>query len=822
MRLSSKKIAAVIILAGVLLLALAGSALAAPPWSDASDAYWAGYNTSDLQVTSAKVATVADGYPDGTFKPANPVTRGQFAKMAVSGLDLATSDPATATFTDVAKGSTFFVYVEGAYVEGLIAGYASGSTLQFRPSNNISRQQTNSILARYLSQAEFESTGVIHGTGTLTYSAGTAAASLQLWYQAQGSFYLNGFLDAASVAPDHRATTAYLVFHGIVQGSNGRLNPLSTLTRAQAAVMVLRVAGEAAKITTPPPAPTALAVTPASPGKDSTPQVTGSTIPGGIVHVYDTFNGQTKDLFEGVSDALSPHADMTGSFVANITTSLVDGSHSFTAKVKNAAGLVSAASAAVPYVLDTVLPTGSITAPAVPAGEDDAAVNLAKPVFTVSATDDRSGVKNVVFQVAVDQTTLTWQTVSTDATPETGTTTYAAVWPATGDLGNGLDDGQYKFRAIISDNAGNEKTLEPVDVTVDTKAPTVEITAPVASGIYYTENHFEPFFADPTDAPKTAGIDASGVSKVEFFYVAWSDTLPTTFAGFTLLSTDVAPAYGATYPVAGLPNGHYLLAVRATDRAGNVSLLMSGSPASYVAGVTQEMIVDDAPPAVTITHPTAGQLVPDDSTFDITWTLTDTTPPDNIKIEVSDDNGDNWDVLAAATPNDGTYPWAVPDLGADDTGYKIRITATDKAGAELGDVAGHTTVATSDAFTVYDKPVAVTGLTASDPDTTNAGVDGRDFTADWTVSASAHIASQKVYVLPDGVDLVLTGGGAHVAKATFSNNTTDAWTGVAGMTTDSAGDALVGGDDYVVWIVVTDPAGRTASASSDAVTLTDP
>ena len=67
MRLSSKKIAAAIVLAGVVFIVVAGSALAAPPWSDAPNAWW----ISTYGVTATEVATVADGYPDGTFKPAN-------------------------------------------------------------------------------------------------------------------------------------------------------------------------------------------------------------------------------------------------------------------------------------------------------------------------------------------------------------------------------------------------------------------------------------------------------------------------------------------------------------------------------------------------------------------------------------------------------------------------------------------------------------------------------------------------------------------------------------------------------------------------------
>jgi hypothetical protein len=58
-----------VVLAALALALFAGTALAAPPWSDANDAYWAGYSTAGLQITSAKVATVAGGYPTARLNP---------------------------------------------------------------------------------------------------------------------------------------------------------------------------------------------------------------------------------------------------------------------------------------------------------------------------------------------------------------------------------------------------------------------------------------------------------------------------------------------------------------------------------------------------------------------------------------------------------------------------------------------------------------------------------------------------------------------------------------------------------------------------------
>ncbi len=822
MRLNSGKFAATIILSALLVLIVAGAAFAAPPWSDASDTYWA----TNYGVTSAAVATVADGYPDGTFRPGNSVTRGQFAKMAVSGLDVPTANPATASFNDVAKGSTFYVYVEGAKAAGMISGTTAST---FSPNSNISRQQANTILGRYLSQIEIDTLGYIKGDGSLTYP------TLSAWYAANGDFYLSGYSDWTSIAVDHRATTAYLVYREVVQGSAaGKLNPTATLNRAQAAAMVLRVADAASELSEAPPAPTNLSVVATGEkavtqtgvsayiGNDATPQVKGMAIVSSPIAVYDTFGGATNKLTENLT------TNAAGWFYADLVTPLTDGTHSFTAKVKNGAGLLSAASMAVSYVLDTVLPTAAITAPVVTDEEVDAAVNTAKPTFTVTATDDRSGVKQVDFQVAADVTTPAWQSVSIDTAPEASTALYVAVWPTTGTLAAGLADGQYLFRAIVTDNAGNQLTTATTKVTVDTTAPIAQIAAGSlvaqgVDGVFYSENRSPQFGGIATDTTGgAAGTLASGVTKVEFLY-APNTTPPTTWTDFTLISSDLGSSGFAVYPTDGIVDGSYLFAVRATDRAGNQSILGAGSPLVYTAGSTRPVVIDNAAPVVTITAPTAAQLVPDSTSFNITWTLSDVSAPASVKIEYSDDNGDNWSTIAAAAPftpgSTGSYVWTTPAMsGADLTHYKVRLTAIDKVGtalAKTGAGQGHYTQTTSLAFTLYDEPLAPTGETAADNDT-NTGIDGRDFHAEWTVSASPHIASQRVYVLPTAQTLALT----DIPLATFNDNTTATWTGISTQLADSRGVALVAGA-YKIWVVATDPAGRTASVSADITAVAD-
>ena len=522
MKHSAKKFLALLVLSGLIVAALSGAALASPPWSDATATWW----QTNYGVSESDVATVADGFPDGTFRPSVAVTRGQFAKMAVSGLGVATAHPATATFKDVVPSNTLYDYIEGAYKAEIIGGIPSGTGLLFKPTAKITRQQANSILGRYLSGIEIDITGTIHGDVN-NYT------TLQIWYNAEGSFYLNAFTDAAKVATDHKPGTAYLIFRKIVEGSNGKLNPTATLNRAQAAAMILRVKGEEADIRTPPGAPSNLAVlaTPSTEkhvtynsttkqyvGNDSTPQITGDTLASRPIAIYDAGTKLVEDT-----------SNSAGKFYTDITAALSDGTHTFTAKVKNENGLVSAASPAVTYVLDTVAPAATVTKPT-----SSGALGL-KPDFTATVTDERTGVKQVEFQVALKQTIPTWQTVYVDTTPDTGTTTYVAVWPTAGTLASGLTDGTYQFRVVATDNAGNQRTSTVVEATVDQGKPVVQITAPpstgasVSNGVFYTEDASPTFTATASDPGQ-----ASGIASVSFYYAPYSENKPTTWSGFSL------------------------------------------------------------------------------------------------------------------------------------------------------------------------------------------------------------------------------------------------------------------------------------------------
>jgi hypothetical protein len=99
---------------------------------------------------------IINGYPDGTFRPNNNVTRGQLSKIVSNSAGFI--DPQTVQiFEDVPVGSTFFDFVGRLASRGYIAGYPCGGPGEqcvppgnlsyFRPNANATRGQISKIVS---------------------------------------------------------------------------------------------------------------------------------------------------------------------------------------------------------------------------------------------------------------------------------------------------------------------------------------------------------------------------------------------------------------------------------------------------------------------------------------------------------------------------------------------------------------------------------------------------------------------------------------------------------------------------------------------------
>lgn len=86
---------------------------------------------------------IIGGYNDGSFRPGNSATRGQISKIVSNARGYAEM-PNRQTFWDVPVGSTFYLFVERMASRGIIGGYSDGS---FRPGNDATRGQVAKIVA---------------------------------------------------------------------------------------------------------------------------------------------------------------------------------------------------------------------------------------------------------------------------------------------------------------------------------------------------------------------------------------------------------------------------------------------------------------------------------------------------------------------------------------------------------------------------------------------------------------------------------------------------------------------------------------------------
>ncbi len=107
-------------------------------------------------ITCLACRGIVSGYQDGTFRPANTLSRGQLAKVVAGGAGFPDAIPATRqTFADVPPGHPFWVYIETLALHGTISGYDCGGAGEpcdaqgrpyFRPYAEVTRGQIAKIV----------------------------------------------------------------------------------------------------------------------------------------------------------------------------------------------------------------------------------------------------------------------------------------------------------------------------------------------------------------------------------------------------------------------------------------------------------------------------------------------------------------------------------------------------------------------------------------------------------------------------------------------------------------------------------------------------
>jgi hypothetical protein len=109
-------------------------------FTDVLSNFWA-YN----EIGYLKEKSVIGGYPDGTFRPNNNLTRSQAASMVARALKLDTRNAADPKLLDVKKGENAYDAIAAVMAKGLFDDFVGK---EFKPNQFLTRGEMSSILVR--------------------------------------------------------------------------------------------------------------------------------------------------------------------------------------------------------------------------------------------------------------------------------------------------------------------------------------------------------------------------------------------------------------------------------------------------------------------------------------------------------------------------------------------------------------------------------------------------------------------------------------------------------------------------------------------------
>lgn len=174
---------------------------AAPRFTDLGENHWAWQAVKELVD-----AGLLRAYADGSFRPQNAITRGEFVKylVLVTGIPREVKYPPT--FKDVDMTKDLYPYVEAAAQAGIVSGDGG----LFRPDQHLNREQLAVMVVKALNE------------DNRPVSAST----------------LVSFADVSAISPWALSAVGRAVELGILSGREGYFAPKAITTRAEAAVVI--------------------------------------------------------------------------------------------------------------------------------------------------------------------------------------------------------------------------------------------------------------------------------------------------------------------------------------------------------------------------------------------------------------------------------------------------------------------------------------------------------------------------------------------------------------------------------------------------------
>ena len=180
------------------------------PFTDIADSGYREY------ISLGQAIGIINGYPDGTYRPNNPVTRAQYVTMLYNMCGKPDASGYEVNFNDTNTISASYMdAVKWGVAMGVINGYGDNT---FRPNKDISRAEMAAFSYRLIKL-------IVGGEPTDELKADCS------------------FKDSASIPNVHREAVNVCANLGIIQGfSDGNFRPNATANRGQAATILVRVA----------------------------------------------------------------------------------------------------------------------------------------------------------------------------------------------------------------------------------------------------------------------------------------------------------------------------------------------------------------------------------------------------------------------------------------------------------------------------------------------------------------------------------------------------------------------------------------------------
>ena len=163
------------------------------------------YSWADEAISYLYSHSVVSGTTATTFSPDKSISRGDFMVMLYRAYNLGSLAKASGNFSDVAAGSYYYDAISAAKSLGIATGSGDGS---FSPTSSITREDAMTLLYR-----------------TLVKVGKTPSTANDL----------SSFTDKASVSSYAQDSIKALVGAGVINGSDGKLAPQGSMTRAQMA-----------------------------------------------------------------------------------------------------------------------------------------------------------------------------------------------------------------------------------------------------------------------------------------------------------------------------------------------------------------------------------------------------------------------------------------------------------------------------------------------------------------------------------------------------------------------------------------------------------